>query len=126
MWNSSGIRIILFLAGILLWGQDSSFPPQDNDWINLEAGPFFNGDNNPIDIKIYDDHGFDIYLNYLPDLNSDQNNSGTWSIATLYFTTISEGRSELKYGEDTERRDLYNNTLEISEMRSGFVDVKDD
>jgi len=101
------------------------------DWNSLQfegyvPGPFFNGDNNPIDIKINDAEGFDIYFYYLPDMNSDQNNGGTWSIATLNFTTISEGRSELKYGDSTELRDSYNNTLEISEMRSGFVDVKDD
>ena len=54
----------------------------------VEAGPFFTGDNFPIEIVDEPSDGtLDIFIYYLPDMNSDQSEGGTWSIATVHFIT---------------------------------------
>ena len=50
----------------------------------VEAGPFFTGDNDPIEIVDEPSDGtLDIFI-YYSDMN-DQNEGGTWSIAIVFY-----------------------------------------
>ena len=55
----------------------------------------------------------DIFIYYLPDMESDQNEGGTWSLATIYFSPLSTGESELLYGPNTRLRDANNDSVKI-------------
>ena len=99
------------------------------DWGSLvldsvTPGPFFYGNNNPLEIIVDEQGILDIYLYYLPDMNSDQNQGGTQSLATIYFSTVSTGESELLFGENTTLRDANNDTLYIREFSGGYVNVE--
>ena len=66
----------------------------------------------------------DIYLYYLPDLIADQNGGGTWSLATIYFTTYAEGESDLEFDtEITILRDANNEPVLINEFGLGKVNI---
>ena len=66
----------------------------------------------------------DIYIYYLPDAESDQNEGGTWSLATVYFSTISTGESELLYGSNTILRDANNDSVRIKDFGKGYISVE--
>jgi len=87
-------------------------------------GPFFSGENNPMEVTVDEQGILDIFLYYLPDIDSDQNEGGTWSLATVYFTTVSTGESELLYGPNTILRDANNDSVSIREFGTGYVIVE--
>ena len=66
----------------------------------------------------------DIFLFYVPDINTDQNQGGTQSIATMYFSTVSTGESELLFGEKTILINSNNDSLNINEFGKGYVNVE--
>ena len=88
------------------------------DWgsIVLESvvpGPFYSGNNNPMEITVDEQGILDIFLFYVPDIDTDQNQGGTQSIATMYFSTVSTGESELLFGEKTILINSNNDSLNI-------------
>ena len=87
-------------------------------------GPFFSGQNNPMEITVDEQGVLDIYLYYLPDAQSNQNEGGTWSLATVYFSTISTGESELLYGVNTILRDANNDSVRIKDFGKGYISVE--
>ena len=87
-------------------------------------GPFFTGQNNPMEITIDEQGVLDIYIYYLPDAESDQNEGGTWSLATVYFSTISTGEAELLYGSNTILRDANNDSVRIKDFGKGYISVE--
>ena len=87
-------------------------------------GPFFSGQNNPMEITVDEQGVLDIYLYYLPDVQNNQNEGGTWSLATVYFSTISTGESELLYGTNTILRDANNDSVRIKDFGSGYINVQ--
>ena len=66
----------------------------------------------------------DVFIYFLPDVDSDQSKSGTWSIATVYLSTISRGESELLFGPNTTLRDANNELVTINEYGSGNINVE--
>ena len=99
------------------------------DWgsIVLESvvpGPFYSGNNNPMEITVDEQGILDIFLFYVPDMDTDQNQGGTQSLATMYFSTISRGESELLFGENTTLINANNDSLNISEYGKGYVNVE--
>ena len=99
------------------------------DWGSLTvdsvvAGPFFTGQNSPIEITVDEQGILSIFIYYLPDMQNDQNNGGTWSIATIHFSTISTGESELLYGPETTLRDENNNIVTIKDFDPGYINVE--
>ena len=99
------------------------------DWGSVKvdsvlAGPFFEGENDPIEITVDEQGVLDIFIYYLPDMISNQNLGGTWSLATVYFSTVSTGESELLFGENTTLRDENNISLEIRQYGSGYINVE--
>ena len=96
------------------------------EYDRLEPGPFFNGDNDPIGIVVDDiqDGTLDIFIYYLPDMNSNQNDGGTWSIATISFRAKSGGEVELRYGIETKLRDANNNPVIIRDLGTGWVNIE--
>ena len=99
------------------------------DWGSLTVdsvvpGPFFTGLNDPMEIAIDEQGILDVFIYYLPDMNSDQSQSGTWSIATVYFSTISTGESELLFGPNTTLRNAKNEPVTINEYGSGYIYVE--
>ena len=92
----------------------------------LEPGPFFSGDNDPIEIVVDDiqEGTLDIFIYYLPDMDSNQNDGGTWSIATIYFRAISRGEVELRYGTETKLRDANNEPVIIRDLGTGWVNIE--
>ena len=59
-----------------------------------------------------------------PDLIADQNEGGTWSLATIYFTTYAEGESDLEFDtETTILRDANNEPVLINEFGLGKVNI---
>jgi hypothetical protein len=96
------------------------------EYVATEANEFFTGDNDPvvIDVHVPDEGNLDIFLYYLPDLDSNQSQGGTWSLATIYFTTGAEGESYLEFDtEITELRDFNNNSVLINEFGEGKINV---
>ena len=87
-------------------------------------GPFFSGQNNPMEITVDEQGVLDIYLYYLPDIQSNQSEGGTWSLATLYLSTISTGESELLYGVNTILRDANNDSVRIKDFGKGYISVE--
>ena len=99
------------------------------DWGSLTVdtvipGPFFEGANEPLKITVDEKGVLDIFIYFLPDLSSNQSKSGTWSIATIYFSTISTGESELLFGPNTTLRNAKNEPLTINEYGSGYIHVE--
>ena len=92
----------------------------------VEAGPFFAGDNDPIEIVDEPSDGtLDIFIYYLPDMNSDQNEGGTWSIATVHFITKQIRGSALEWVQDSTRlRDENNLPVNIKDFGDGWVNVE--
>ncbi|MBL50819.1 MAG: hypothetical protein CMG57_02530 [Candidatus Marinimicrobia bacterium] len=88
------------------------------------ADTFFQNLNEPFQVIIDDEENLDIFLYLLPDTLSDQNEGGTWSLATIHFTAISTGGSELLYGEDTRLRDANNDSVRIKSFGTGFINVE--
>ena len=87
-------------------------------------GPFFSGQNNPMEITVDEQGELDIYLYYLPDIQSNQSEGGTWSLATVYLSTISTGESELLYGANTILRDANNDSVRIKDFGKGYISVE--
>ena len=91
---------------------------------SVVPGPFFTGENDPMEITVDEQGILDVFMYYLPDIISEQSQSGTWSIATVYFSTISTGESELLFGPNTSFRDANNNLLTINDYGSGYINVE--
>ena len=87
-------------------------------------GPFFTGTNEPMEITVDEQGVLDVFIYFLPDLSYNQSKSGTWSIATIYFSTISTGESELLFGPNTTLRNAKNEALTINEYGSGYIYVE--
>ena len=100
------------------------------EWLSVQidsviADTFFQSQNNPVQIVVDDKMGtLDYFIYLLPDTFSDLNEGGTWSLATVYFTAISTGDSELIYGENTRLRDADNDSVGIKSFGSGFIYVE--
>ena len=91
---------------------------------SVVPGPFFTGENDPMEITVDEQGVLDVFMYYLPDIISEQSQSGTWSIATVYFSTISTGESELLFGPNTSFRDANNNLVTINDYGSGYINVE--
>ena len=91
---------------------------------SVVPGPFFTGENNPMEITVDEQGILDVFIYYLPDMDSDQSDGGTWSLATVYFSTISTGESELLFGPNTTLRDANNDTVTINDYGSGYINVE--
>lgn len=91
---------------------------------SVVPGPFFTGENDPMEITVDEQGVLDVFMYYLPDMSSDESLSGTWSIATVYFSTISTGESELLFGPNTTFRDANNNLVIINDYGSGYINVE--
>ena len=91
---------------------------------SVVPGPFFTGENDPMEITVDEQGVLDLFMYYLPDMSSEQSQSGTWSIATVYFSTISTGESELLFGPNTTFRDADNNLITINDYGSGYINVE--
>ena len=99
------------------------------DWGSLTVdsvvpGPFFKGQNSPMEIAIDEQGVLDIFIFYLPDPQSDESLAGTWSLATVYFSTISTGESELLYGNNTTLVDAKNDSIHIKDFGKGYISVE--
>ena len=99
------------------------------DWGSLTVdsvvpGPFFKGQNSPMEIAIDEQGVLDIFIFYLPDLLNDESLAGTWSLATVYFSTISTGESELLYGNNTTLVDAKNDSIRIKDFGKGYISVE--
>ena len=77
-----------------------------------------------MEITVDEQGVLDVFIYFLPDISSDQSQSGTWSIATIYFSTISTGESELLFGPNTTLRDANNELVTINEYGSGYIYVQ--
>ena len=77
-----------------------------------------------MEITVDEQGVLDVFIYFLPDLSSNQSKSGTWSIATIYFSTISTGESELLFGPNTTLRNAKNEPLTINEYGSGYIYVE--
>ena len=87
-------------------------------------GPFFTGNNQPFEVIVDEQGILDIFIYYLPDTDTDQNEGGTWSLATVYFSAISTGESELLYGPNTKLRDANNDSVVVKDYGSGYISVE--
>ena len=99
------------------------------DWGSVKvdsvvAGPFFVGNNDAVEIIVDEQCVLDVFLYYLPDMESNESDEGTWSLATVYFTTLSMGESELLYGPNTQFRDAQNDTVHINDYATGIINVE--
>ena len=90
----------------------------------MVPGPFFKGQNSPMEIAIDQQGVLDIFIFYLPDPQSDESLAGTWSLATVYFSTISTGESELIYGNNTTLVDAKNDFIQIKDFGKGYISVE--
>jgi hypothetical protein len=91
---------------------------------SVVPGPFFTGTNPPMEITVDEQGILDVFIYYIPDISADQSQGGTWSIATVYFSTISTGESELLYGPNTTLRDANNDLVTINDYGSGYINVQ--
>ncbi len=91
---------------------------------SVVPGPFFTGKNAPMEVTVDEQGILDIFIYYLPDMQSDQSDGGTWSLATVYFSTISTGESELLFGPNTILRDFNNESVIIKDLGSGYINVE--
>tara|TARA_Y100001980_G_C14554108_1_gene340249 strand:+ start:686 stop:1210 length:525 start_codon:yes stop_codon:yes gene_type:complete len=91
---------------------------------SVTPGPFFAGKNNPMEITVDEQGILNIYIYYLPDPQSDENEGGTLSLATVYFSTVSTGESELLYGSNTTIVDSKNDSIRIKDFGKGYISVE--
>ena len=99
------------------------------DWGSVSVdsvvpGPFFIGNNEPIEVNVDEQGILDIFIYYLPDMQTYQSGGGTLSLATIYFSTISKGESELLFGPNTILRDFNNENVIINDFGSGYINVQ--
>ena len=106
--------------------------PETEDEKPVEAGDFFQGDNEPFLYWEEDSSYLDIYLYYLPDMNSDQSSGGTWSLAKIQFIAEQTGEFQLKYITEadaeeepyTELRNANNEPVIINDFGTGSINVE--
>ena len=91
---------------------------------SVVPGPFFKGQNSPMEITIDEQGILDIFIFYLPDPQGDESLAGTWSLATVYFSTISTGESELLYGNNTTLVNAKNDSIRIKDFGKGYISVE--
>lgn len=99
------------------------------DWGSVQidsvvADTFFQSENDPVQIVIDEQGILDIFIYLLPDTESDENEGGTWPLATIYMHPVSTGESELLFGENTRLRDANNDSVRIKSFGSGFINVE--
>jgi len=99
------------------------------DWGSVQidsvvADTFFQSQNNPVQVVIDEEGTLDIFIYLLPDIELDQNDGGTWPLATIYMHPVSTGESELLFGENTRLRDANNNSVEVKSFGSGYINVE--
>ena len=92
---------------------------------SISPGPFFKNSNDPIEIVVDKPNRYNIYLYYLPNIDSDQNIGGTWSLAKIYFsTTETAGAYGLEFGSNTKLRDAKNDSVRIKTFGIGSINVQ--
>ena len=92
---------------------------------SVVADTFFQSLNDPFQIVDDDSSGtLDYFIYLLPDTVAEMNEGRTWSLATVYFTAISTGGSELLFGENTKLRDANNDSVAVKSFGSGFINVE--
>jgi len=58
-------------------------------------------------------------------MQSSQNEGGTWSLASIYFTAIAIGESDVEYDPViTILRDSNNDPVFINEFGMGFINIE--
>ena len=103
--------------------------------LNVQADDFFKGDNEPIIHWEEEQQSYiDIQIYYLPDMNSQQANGGTWSLAKVQFEAQNKGEIHLKYitaadslaevGPYTELRKFNNQSVNINDYGTGLINVE--
>ena len=91
---------------------------------SVVPGPFFIGQNNPMEITVDEQGVLSIFIFYLPDSQNDESLGGTWSLATVFLSTISTGESELLYGESTTLVDAKNDSIRLKDFGKGYISVE--
>ena len=92
---------------------------------SVSPGPFFANINDPFEIVIEEGNKIQIYLYYLPDIESDQNAGGTRSLAKIYFSTLeTAGTYGLEFGSNTKIRDAQNDSIRINTFGLGSINVQ--
>ena len=92
---------------------------------SISPGPFFTNINDPIEIVVEEGNKIQIYLYYLPDIESDQNTGGTWSLVKIYFSTLeTAGTYGLEFGSNTKLRDAQNDSIRINTFGLGSINVQ--
>ena len=92
---------------------------------SISPGPFFTNTNNPIEIVVEEGNKIQIYLYYLPNMESDQNIGGTWSLVKIYFSTLeTAGTYGLEFGLNTKIRDAQNDSIRINTFGLGSINVQ--
>ena len=90
---------------------------------SVTLDPFFVNENNECIMFWEDDQGMlDVFLFYHPTLNT-RTTSGTGSMASVHFRVMSDGISELVYGDSTRFVDEVNSPVTINEYGVGSIDV---
>ena len=91
---------------------------------SISPGSFFTNTNEPIEIVIEEGNKIQIFIYYLPNMESDQNIGGTWPLAKIYFsTTGTAGTYGLEFGSKTKLRDAENNSVIINTFGIGSINV---
>ena len=91
---------------------------------SISPGPFFTNTNEPIEIMIMEGNKIQIYIFYLPNMESDQNIGGTWPLAKIYFSTRGvAGTYGLDFGPNTKLRDAKNSSVRINTFGRGSINV---
>ena len=92
---------------------------------SISPGPFFANINDPFEIVIEEGNKIQIYLYYLPDIESDQNIGGTRSLVKIYFSTLeTAGTYGLEFGSNTKIRDAQNDSIRINTFGLGSINVQ--
>ena len=92
---------------------------------SISPGPFFTNTNDPIEVVIEEGNKIQIYIYYLPNIESNQNSGGTWSLAKIYFsTTETAGTYGLEFGSNTKLRDAANDSVRINTFGIGSINVR--
>jgi hypothetical protein len=92
---------------------------------SILPGAFFTNINNPIEIVVEEGNKIQIFLYYLPDMESDQSIGGTRSLVKIYFSTLeTAGTYGLEFGSNTKLRDAQNDSIRINTFGLGSINVQ--
>ncbi len=103
------------------------YDPVTLEYDTMVPGPFFKGDNDPVAVADTSEGTVDVFIYYLPDMESNQNEGGTWSIATIYFIAENARGCSLEWDKSlTTLRDENNLEVTINDFGNGWVNIKND